>query len=306
MADIGEEFFLKRDFNAPDNHWSFNEIPLPDKPFIQLVAKAFNPGQGHEFRDFLLGKIDTAEPNPRSLPGELANKIAHCVNEHRRQHPGGHTAYICQFYGKGSPWIRWSLSTKDKMMGRFDGLYKKSNMSNLRIDSWHRVLSYRMAVTAFATVEAMETWWRNHCYGMTDLKVQNHHRVLIRKMDKPMFWFETKGMQRIPAEFISRMNDDARALVFPNAFGLLRSAAKANLFSLVSPIGSGGDPATALAMGAVKMVVMIGKRLCQENDKVGSDNSVITHYHSNVSFYFLEGTIHGSAPKWGSTHVVWE
>lgn len=279
MGDIGKEFFLARNFTGSDPYMGTHGIPVPTKPH-ELVVRTFEPGQGSEFRDFLRGKMYTGEPKPRPLPGDMANRVARLVNEHRRGHEGSHTAYIFQLFGEGGNFVTWSLEPMSSRAARFDPVKTqseqtireardhglKSEMGNLRIKRWHRTLHYTIYLTAFESVGAMNTWVA--CYSRTPLSDQNHHRRPTGPVGEAEFWFETMGWQELPQGFISRLTSEAKALVFPSAARQMWQA---------------------LEMASGPMILLPitwAYHLGMQDDRHGPKNCVCTQYHAKARLIF--------------------
>jgi hypothetical protein len=283
MPDIGKEFFLSRSFTGPDPYMGTQGIPVPSKLHV-LEYKTFRPGQGPEFRDFLLGKVTTGERKPRPLPREAANKVARFVNTYRKGKAG--TAYILQLMGRGAKTIRWSLERSVSLReARFDPVKRdprilemrkegrhialKSEMDKLRIRRWYRNLHYRIWVTAFDSENAMSDWDR--FYSKHAVWLQQQAREPLPPHEKESFWFETMGWQKLPDEFVARLKDDAKDLVFPSGFKQLREAA-------------------ARAPGGLLLLVpAAGYELAAQDDRHGPRNHVWTEYRTYLQIDFYRG-----------------
>ncbi|MDX9785943.1 MAG: hypothetical protein RBT11_04170 [Desulfobacterales bacterium] len=286
MGDIGKEFFLSRSFTGPAPYMGTHGIPVPSRLHV-LEHKTFRKGQGPEFRDFLLGKIKTGERKPRALPRQVANKVARWVNTYRKRQEGRGTAYILQIMGQGAGTLRWSLERSVSLReARWNAVKKnpqirelrdagkhvalKSEMDSLRIRHWYRNLHYRIFITAFDSEEAMNDW--NRCYSGRDLWLQQQARRSLPPHEKESFWFDALGWQKIPNEFIARLKDDAKALVFPSAFKQMRQA-------------------IARAPGGwLLLVPAAGYDLAAQDDRHGPQNHVWTKYRSFLRIEFFEGS----------------
>lgn len=284
MPDIGKEFFLSRSLTGPDPYMGTHGILVPSKLHM-LEYKTFRPGQGPEFRDFLLGKVKTGEHQPRPLPRGAANKVARFVNTYRKAKAHG-TAYILQLMGRGAPTIRWSLERSVSLReARFDPVKRdprllemrkerphfalKSEMDTLRIRRWYRNLHYRIYLTAFDSEKAMSDWTRLHSKDPAWL--QRQAREPLPPHEKESFWFDTMGWQKLPDEFVARLKDDARALVFPSVFQQAREAV-------------GRAPG-----GLLLLVPAAARELVAQDDRHGPRNHVWTEYRAYLQINFYQG-----------------
>jgi len=285
MGDIGKEFFLSRNLVGKEPYMGSHSIRLPSRLHV-LEHKTFKAGQGPEFRDFLLGKVKTGEKKPRPLPREIGNKVARFVNRYRKEKGRPRTAYVVQLVGEGEKSIRWSLERSVSMReARFDPVKMdprirkmreegkhvavKSEMDKLRIQRWYRNLHYRVCITAFDSEDALEDW--NRFYRDRAFWMQQQARRRIEPREKEIFWFGTMGWQELPAEFVARLKDDAKALVFPSGFKQMRQAA-------------------ARAPGGLLLLVpAAGYELARQDDRHGPQNHVWTKYSAFLGIEFAQG-----------------
>lgn len=243
MAKIGREFFLARKFKAPDPYVSANFIPVPTQ-YHELECVEFEPGEGPRFKEFLTGKMNTGESKPRALPKDVYNKVAHLVNIHRSTHRDGNTAYVVLLLGVGGNRVSWSLEKMSSKAGRFDPVKMGANnlkdhpraetavfqseLDNLRIKCWHRELHYTIYLTTFESMQEMNLWWIRYSTSTQITKrVHMLEQITRESPSPPYFWFKTMGWQRLPDDFISNLDDDAKALVFPSDWQITKNALKA-------------------------------------------------------------------------------
>lgn len=245
MSDITRTFFLARDPSGPNPYRGANHVPLQGATH-QLVFETYKPGDGPRMQAFLTGEIPTGESRSRKLPKEVANEIAHLVNEHRHSRdlvaqPG----YIIQMVASGSPELHWTLEKLSTKEGRFDALnaaknaaaikeaaaqgkavVMKSELDNLGIKIWERAIHYTVNLITFGSHTDMEIWAER--YERSPQFAKEAFQVkAIKKPKAPLPWFETLNWQRLPSEFIARMDSGAKALVFPSNLQMLGHAVHA-------------------------------------------------------------------------------
>jgi hypothetical protein len=228
MADIGKEFFLAR--GGPGDYVATNAIRMP-APAHLLEQRRFARGHGGEFKEFLLGAVATGEAKPRVLPRAVFNAIQRFVSRYRRQKAGVDTAFLVQIDRIGGRWLGWSL---ERIVSVLEAAFGVRD-DQLRIRCFHRMLHYGIRITAFDDAQAMNRWyWR---FGIQPLSLQKAFRTRLPEGDDDEHsWFETAGWQRLPGEFVGRLKDDARALVFPSYGKQLREALYRDRWDALNPL----------------------------------------------------------------------
>lgn len=240
MPDIDKAFVLARDFTGQDHFRSVNRITVPCHP-RELVLDAFRPGDGAEFTRLLTGPLPTGEPDPRKLPEEISNAVAHLVNVHRKQPAAAKPGYLVQMVGVGASEMDWTLELLSARQGRFDvaklpGMEEavaarkagkvfalKGEMDNLRIKTWHRRIHYTVNLVTFDRVADLDTWIER--YGKSTLVAKDLHLIEpIQRPTPPVPWFTRDGWQHLPPEVIDRLDKDAKALVFPGGWRKVANA----------------------------------------------------------------------------------
>lgn len=245
MSDITKTFFLARDPGGAKPYRGINHVPLQGATH-QLVFETYKPGDGPRMQAFLTGEVATGEPKSRKLPKEVANEVARLVNEHR--HSGklvDQPGYVIQMVATGSPELHWTLEKLSIKTGRFDQLnaakagaaikqaaeqgkqaVMKSDLENLGIKVWERAIHYTVNLITFGSYNDMEIWARRH--ERSPLFAKDAFQVkAIKKPKEPLPWFETLNWQRLPSEFIARMDSGARELVFPTNLQMIEHAVHA-------------------------------------------------------------------------------
>lgn len=242
MADLTRSFFLDRDLLGADKYRGRNHLPLPTHP-TELLLEGFRPGDGKRLQDFLTGKWPTGE-EPRKLPPEVANDVAHIINQHRHGDRVHEPGYVVQLVAVGSPHLHWTLELASVKDGRYDPAHTpamakaierqqqglpavfKSELDNLFIRYWHRKIHYTVNVITFDSVGDMDVWLER--WGPSTLATKRlHAETPVQEPASPTPWFETLGWQRMPAELVARMDSGAKWLVFPTDADMRWKAVKA-------------------------------------------------------------------------------
>lgn len=268
MADIGKEFFLARGGKASDI--ATNAIRVPTHTHL-LEARRFSRGQGADFKDFLLGPVETGDARPRILPMAVFNEVQRFVSRYRKARPGHDTAYLIQLAGKGGKWLGWEF---ERTISVLEGAFGV-NDDRLRIKCFKRALHYGVRVTAFEDAQAMNRWCQR--YGILPLALQKDFRRRLEGDDEEKAWFETVGWQKLPDEFVARLKDDAKALVFPSYGSQFREALFRDRFhALIPPLFAA--EVTYHFIGAT-------------DHHHGPQNHVWTEYHAKYKVDFYEGIV---------------
>lgn len=291
MSDITKTFFLARDPAGPNPYRGVNHIPLHSATH-QLVFETFKPGDGTRMQAFLTGDIPTGEQKSRKLPKEVANELAHLVNEHRHSkklvaQPG----YVIQMVATGGLALHWTLEKLSTKAGRFDRfnaakieaackeaaeqgktVVMKSDLENLGIKVWERAIHYTVNLITFGSYTDMEIWAERHERSPQFAKDAFQVKA-IRKPKEPLPWFETLNWQRLPSEFIARMDSGAKALVFPTNMQMIEHAVRAAPGPLLI------QPFTILW------------ELMKEHGEHGPHNCVQTLFKADVRVVLAEGII---------------
>jgi hypothetical protein len=270
MADIGKEFFLAR--GGSGDYVATNVIHVPTRTHL-LEGRRFARGHGAEFKEFLLGPVETGEAKSRILPMAVFNEVERFVSRYRRAKPGHDTAYLLQLAGKGGKRLGWELERTVGVLEAGSGV----SDDRLRIRCFHRALHYDVRVTAFEDAQAMNRWCR--WYGIQPLSMQKDFRRRLEGDDEEKAWFTTVGWQKLPDEFVSRLKDDARALLFPSYGKQFREALYRDRFDVVIPF-----------MFVPKVTYHF---ISATDHHHGPQNHVWTEYHAKYRVDFYEGVFPG-------------
>jgi hypothetical protein len=238
-----------------------------------LEGRMFARGHGAEFREFLLGPVETGETKPRALPRSVYDEVERFVSGYRRRKAGHDTAYFVQLVGKGGKLLGWELERTVSVLEAGSGV----SDDLLRIKCFHRALHYGVRITAFEDAEAMNRWCRS--YGVLPLSMQKSFRTRLEGDDEEKAWFNTVGWQRLPAEFVGRLKDDARALVFPSYGRQFREALFRDRFSAYNPL--------------VFIPKVVYHFIGAADHHHGPQDHVWTEYHAKYKVDFYEGVFPG-------------
>jgi hypothetical protein len=287
MSDITKTFFLAHDPFGENPFRGVNHIPLQSSRH-SLVFETFKPGDGTRMQAFLTGDIRTGEQMPRKLPKEVANKVAQLVNEDR--HSRGHYAkpgYVIQVVATGGSELHWTLEKISLKAGRYDryyaakkfkhdigeainqekGIVSKSDLKNLVIKEWDRAIHYTINIITFGRYTDMEMWAQHYAH------IPQFAPFLKISKKEPSEWFKLLNWQRLPTEFIDRMDSGAKEFVFPTNWQMIRHAVhKAQGPIYVQPI-------------------TFFFELANEHSEHGPQNCVHTLFKADIKIVLGEGII---------------
>jgi hypothetical protein len=266
MADIGKEFFLAR--GGPGDYAATNVIRVPTRAHL-LEQRRFAKGHGAEFKEFLLGPVETGEIKPRVLPRAVFNEVQRFVSRYRKQKAGDDTAYLVQLEGIGGRWLGWEL---ERIVGVLEAGFGVRD-DQLRIRCFRRALHYGIRITAFDDAQSMNRWF--WFYGIQPLSMQRASRRRLPGDDEEKPWFETAGWQRLPGEFIGRLKDDAKALVFPSYGKQFREALYRDRWDALNPL--------------LFLPKVTYHFISATDHHHGPENHVWTEYRAKYKLIFYEG-----------------